>query len=649
MYELIGDETAQNMLHYKIGENFKTMYKETSNDQYLLLAVHQLNRSSSLIESDEERLSLIELNSQAASVAKESADIENVASMLRKATELAKPSFWRFYYDLMLDIFNLAAEVEFSMGHTEVSDELINVILENAACEQDTIRALVITFQTLGHQRKFGDAIKQGRRILELVGEPLPPATLPNVLLEYWRARRDTKNKTDDFFLNLSPTSSENIKIAMKVLEIGSVYGWNADTTFAGLAFLRAMRITVREGSFMGTPYIYSGFALMLTELSGSEGIRFAQLARSKGEREKESLPGSCPLSYMNVLHWTKPICIALEPLLSGYRTGLEIGDLFFGSICISCYALVYFSCGLPLGPNAVDLHCFGSQLRICRQDVALAFIAPSYQFALNLLGESSDPVEISRESIAHHQADIIPDDLLEDETDASFLFMLYLQVFNAYILGELDTVETTMKRISKLPARRVGGTHILNYFFPLVDGLVGFALVKANRSRKASMGLTKRAIAELSKVAKTRPVNSISSLKLLRAEQAATLSQPFEKVKTQFDEVIRQFSRSGHIHYNAIANELAGKFMLTNNDQGRADHYLSRACFLYSDWNAAVKAEQLLKQYPFVQNPQENATSVLRSSIQGKSRFDESRDSLKTSRRERYTENNSSTDFSIG
>ena len=146
-------------------------------------------------------------------------------------------------------------------------------------------------------------------------------------------------------------------------------------------------------------------------------------------------------------------------------------------------------------------------------------------------------------------------------------------------------------------------------------------------------MRVAKKAISELSKVSKTRPVNSYSLLKLLQAEQA-TFSQPVDKVKEQFDVVIKHFSRSGHVHYNAVANELVGKFMLSKHDVDWAEHYLSRACFLYSDWNATVKVEQMLDLYPFIKSPQESSTWSLRRALQGKSRYDENRDSLVSSRR---------------
>ena len=589
-----------------------------------------------MIESSEERISLIKLNQKAAQIAKQTAGIENVAAFLRHATTLVEQSFWRFYYDLILDVFTSSAEVEFSLGHHEISDQIVDIILENAVIEKDTVRALVVKFQTLGHQRKFAKAIEEGCRILKLVGEPLPAITLPNVVFEYWKCQKETKTKPDSYFTDLPQAESEDVGIALKILSIGSVYGWNSGaTTFSGLAFLRSMRITVREGSCEATPWIYSGFAFMLAELgNGEEAARFANLAITRGNQKKEGFPGSVILSYLNVVHWKRPLSVSLEPLLSAYRVGLETGDLFFGTICISCYALVYFSCGLPLGPFAIDLRCYGGQLRICRQEIALNFIAPCHQLALNLLGESDDPLDLSRDSIKRNQPEFFTELMLDDETDAPFLFTLYLQMFNAYILEDVELVEKTLKRISKLKENRLGGTHIMNYFFALMDGLGGLLLVKEKRS-KTGAKISNRAIAELKRMTKTRPVNSVTSLKLLKAQKAALSSKkiPVDKVQAQFNEVIKHFSRSGHVHYNAIANELAGQYMLKHNDEEWARQYFERSCFLYSDWSAKVKVDQMVERYSVIIRPLESQTDPsrpsLKGSIQGKSRYDGRKDSF--------------------
>ena len=59
---------------------------------------------------------------------------------------------------------------------------------------------------------------------------------------------------------------------------------------------------------------------------------------------------------------------------------------------------------------------------------------------------------------------------------------MLFLQLFNAYLVEDLVVLKNTMKHILRLASHHLGGTHIMNYFFPLAEGLAGLSLVKSEK-----------------------------------------------------------------------------------------------------------------------------------------------------------------------
>jgi len=93
-----------------------------------------------------------------------------------------------------------------------------------------------------------------------------------------------------------------------------------------------------------------------------------------------------------------------------------------------------------------------------------------------------------------------------------------------------------------------------------------------------------------------------MTTLKLLRAEKAARQkSTTFQEAKVVYDEAISEFSRSGLNHFCAIANELAGKYMLQKGDADWAQFYLRRAYSKWYEYGAFVKAEQMEKQFMFL------------------------------------------------
>ena len=639
-----GPVSAKDVVHYQIAMSLKDQFEATKDERFLFLAVEQIDRVTIdfLVTRSppEEIYGFILLNHQASRLAKKKGEMQSAAAFLGKAIALTQPSSWRFHYQTMLELYNSSAEVEFGLGRIDTASERVATILHNAVREVDRVRAMVVQFQMYGQQRQFAKAIAEGRAILKLLGEPLPNTGLINIMREYMAVKKATKKKTDAFFVELPETKRSNIRTILKVLQISSVYGWNGDPLYSGLAFLRAMRLTVREGSDVTTPFVYSGYAYMLGLFGDEkEAFRFGKIALDKNEG-KATFPSSCTLTYPSVLHLQLPIAVGLEPLLSSYRVGLETGDLFFGTINISIYALVYFSCGLPLAPLSSDMTNYMTQLRICKQDVPLAFILPTTQLALNLMGQSEDASDLSRESIKRTQPDHFSENVLLDSRDASVLYMMYLEVFLLFILDDgISKLETAMRAIYRLPETRLGGPHIMNYFFVFVDGLVGFRLAREaqkkkplnwRKTRRFANKIAKQSMKVLRQWGKTRPVNSLNLFNLLDAEQRSrNKKMSLEAAKGMYNLAISQFARSGIIHYGAVANELAGLYMLEMDDLFWAKHYLSQACSLYAEWNAVEKAKRMCETYEFI-DFQPTQFSLPRFAIQGRSRFNVVRDSLR-------------------
>ena len=564
---------AMDLVHYHFGTLLKNHWEDTEEERFLFLAVEQLDRVSDryLLAklSQEETLGIMTLNHEASKLAKKKGGMQRVSTFLNKAISLAhnQSSFWRTNYETMLELYNSSAEVEFGLGRLDVATGRIAVIRERAISMSDQVRAMVVQFPMYGHQRQFDKAIAEGRKILRLLGEPIPKTNLFNIMREYLACKKECRGKPDSFFLELCKTKKPHIPTVLKVLQISSVYGWNSDPLYSGLAFLRAMRITMREGSDTTTPFIYSGFAYMLGLFNDEkEAFRFGELALGKNDG-KTTFPSSCCLTYPSVMHLQLPIAVGLEPLLSSYRVGLETGDLFFGTINISIYSIVYFFSGLPLDPLAADMRNYMSQLKICKQDIPLAFILPTCQLALNLMGNSDDPLDLSRAAIKRTQPEYFSENVLLDKNDASVLYMMYLQVFELFILGaDIGRIEAALRDIYQLPETRLGGPHIMNYFFVFVDGLAGLRLsrraasgkpAKWRRTVRFGNKIANGAMKVLRSWAKTRPVNSSSLLALLDAEKnSRNRTCMFQDGRRMYDRAISQFARSGLVLYGAIAIE---------------------------------------------------------------------------------------------
>jgi len=343
-------------------------------------------------------------------------------------------------------------------------------------------------------------------------------------------------------------------------------FGYNGDTTFTDLRFLRMMRLSIRHGSCVMTPFAYSGYGYMLAVMGErSEGFRFSQLAQ-KQITESLSLPGTYVFVHGFLQqHLKRPAALSLDPLLRAYRVGLETGVMLFGSLDLCVYSIAYtYAAGLPLAPFASDMRSFARQLVICQQHTALLHLVPQLLLALNLMGKTTDAGIVTWDACRKER--LFGADVVVDEDGWAFVTISYAQLLVSYILGDLARAEETYQGISGLATQRWPGTHFFNYFMAFLDSLLMNWLQRERPGNKKYRRGAQRAIKELKGYAKTGSVDCVGILKLLQAEQSA---MPAKKAVSEhvgremYDEAIIQLSRCGMSHFAVIANERAGELLL--------------------------------------------------------------------------------------
>ena len=539
VYAMIPREATE-QLHHLLGQQIWKALSDEGDPSNIFLAADQWNRGAACLTSTEDRMFLVKLNYKAALAAKSQVGIETASRFLDKALEASQDSFWEMDYDTMLQLHSFAAEVAFNRGDFDRSEEFTRCVLHFAKVTQDKIRALVARALAHGVRRDFAQGIRECRTLLDLLGVKMPRSSIFSFLVEISKTKKVLKNKEDRDILNIPDMKSKDMILAMKLLQHGSIFGWNSDTTFAGLAYLRMMQLTIQKGWCEVTPYALSGYAFLLAALGQEkEAFRYSQLALLSS-RSRLAQPDVNMMVHSFTAHFERPAAQSLPPLLAGYRSGLDTGDMMCGSICMCCYSHVYLFSGLPLDSFAADMEQFARQLKVCRQDLALAFLLPALQLALNLSGKSDDPKDVSVESIQKLEAYNSSMFVDAAHEDPSVLFIYYLQVFSGFLFADNTLMERGLERIRSRKLKKLEGTQILNLFFILVDGLANFALYRANPRRRGKCWRhAHAAMRELEKLAKKRSINCVGILGLLRAEAASfSKRKTTDQVKRLYDDV---------------------------------------------------------------------------------------------------------------
>jgi hypothetical protein len=445
--------------------------------------------------------------------------------------------------------------------------------------------------QSFGSQRMYAHAIKEARRLLAELGERLPTVNKLTLAMECRRARHMVQSRSDEELSFLEPILDDRRRWIAKILQAAAVYGWSGDKSFAELVFMRMMRVTLSCGSCESTPFAFAGYGLMVSSLGNEiEGSRFADLA-TRQVKDKYSFPSTTVLVHTFLAHLQRPVAESLEPLLASYRVGLETGELNFGAMAVCNYAFLYIFSGSKLKTFIPDMRNFACQLRLCGQDNSMCYVLPMLQLAMNLCAQTDNAVDLSWGACVNQHA--FSEGLQFDVNSQAVIFLDYAQMFNAYILNDLDIAREAGKRANQATLR---GTHFSNAFHAFIDGLVYLALYRRDRENKKYLKTANHAISRLTDYAKKRSINCLGMLLLLQAEKSS-LSLGKHDAKKAYNEAISQLNRSGFGHFAAIANERAGEFMEVCNDSYYSEHYFSKAAVLYDKWGASQKTKMMAKR----------------------------------------------------
>ena len=584
----MANEKEVALLHLRIGKYIQEM----DDDQYLLDAADQLNRGSLLLVHEMERLELIELNLEVSPLASKRGGINLMTDYLEKAVSLVKERDWTRSYNLALEVHTRSAEAEATRGRFDKCDARISTVLQYAKSPDDTIRARFVRLQILGTQGYIRLALLESRKLLAELGERLPASNRVSLLLEFKRARRLVQCKTDADLESLPPITDSKLLWIAKILNTASLFAWDFDPTCASILFMRLFSHSLVNGCCESTPYGYASYGTFAANMGfEDEGSRFADLAL-RVVKDKADYPTAALVVYQNLNHLKHTFRDGLKPLLATHKLGLEIGNLHIVALGFTAYTMIYHLCGQPLGPLADCHRNFGSQLHLCGQEVSLAYTLPSLRFALNLLGETDNPLLLSLDA-CKEQLDFCKG-LNLYESAASQTCRHYLQAFSAYILGDLELAGDALHRtkLAKLPV-----SHVSNIFHSFIDGLVNLALYRKTGKKKFRRMAT-RATTWIAKLAEKQPQNCTGMHLLLQAEQESATSTDKKRLRRLYLDAINNFDQAGFLHFAAIANERAGECMGRCDDDYRKQKYMCKARDLYQAWGAIVKVKSMEGKY---------------------------------------------------
>jgi predicted ATPase len=598
-YENTTLDIERHKLHLQIGRILRSFYAARPEDDLLFAAVDHLNKGRHFLDNDDERIDLIQLNQKSSENARARSALFSAANFSSKAIDLLKFEYdWMDHYDLLLHVYNDAAELNFACGRFDLSLRRCLEIHRHARNLKDKLAASYIRVEVLYSQNKIMEAINSCLSVLKSLGEPLDkkPSVFP-IRAEWRKTRKMMKGVEPSSLLSLQPMQDPIKRQTQRYLSLLVKISFNAiNDQMLPMAILRMFQNALIYGACDSTPCSIAGYGSLCAAMGTfDEAVNYGNLAIQMCERmgSEICIPSTYSIVYSTLHHVRNPLLEGIEPLLKGYRCGVGNGEVQYAASCAAISASMGFHCALPLKAYTEDLKSVCDQLKLLKQESSWALVIPYWRAAMNLSGTGSrdDRAMTQHSGLSQFSADNAGSvDGQNGEMVRIYHMVGYIVL---YIFNDFEGASRTREKMHTKTWPKC--SHFMGFFELCFSGLLDFALYREKGSWSA-LRRAKAVTKSMGKLVKEGAVNC-NGMNLLLLAELKSLTRNVEECKRLYEAAMKSFSASGFFHLQAIANERLAEYMKKRNKPALTwQAYLRVATKLYAEWGAAAKVSQLIE-----------------------------------------------------
>eukprot|EP00339_Tiarina_fusa_P000461 CAMPEP_0117002134 /NCGR_PEP_ID=MMETSP0472-20121206/3906_1 /TAXON_ID=693140 ORGANISM="Tiarina fusus, Strain LIS" /NCGR_SAMPLE_ID=MMETSP0472 /ASSEMBLY_ACC=CAM_ASM_000603 /LENGTH=1051 /DNA_ID=CAMNT_0004702383 /DNA_START=156 /DNA_END=3311 /DNA_ORIENTATION=+ len=595
-YKLISHQERE-AFHLTIGRELWKSFDDIEDlENHIFIILGQIRGGADLISYQEERNDVAALCLRAGELAICSSSFQTASEYLLLGVSMLGDSCWQDEYELSLELYNAAAEVEYSIANFDNVEKLATEIFQNTRWFPDTLRAHSIHVYSLGSRGHMLKAIERGLDVLDSLGEQFPVKKSANsIAVAVKRIKGMLRGKSNDALLRMPLMDNPEKIAAMQMMNIMFLYAYIAVPTLAPLIAVRMVKLTIEYGLCDVSSVGFVTFAMLLSGSGNDvdEGFRCGELAMKIYNKfhNKAWLGRLSAWFYGSVCIWKKPVRMVFEPLKNAHRVALETGDIDFAMLNANIYCWESFDISSLIKLEKIIMG-FSNRMKAYGHESVLMMIKPLWQMVHNFMGRAHvDPKTLTGE-IMEQEYTI---QYARENNKTLLIWLHFYRLLLAYMFGDYESAEihATVCRVAE--SNPFGSSdRVLLVFY---DGLVTLAQGKKSRAR---MQQAKRCIKTFKKWAKQSPENFLGKLYFLEAEHAAATGD-HKRAHSKYTSAISLSREGGYIMQHALANERAGLYFLEKGDEDTAKTYLREALAVYNKWGGITKCEYLMETYPFL------------------------------------------------
>ncbi len=603
IYTLI-EEAEKKNIHLSIAKALSGTTTENELPDKIFDIVNQWNIAVGLVDNEDTKLYLANLNLMAARKAVISAAYPQALQYFEKSLQLTNETYWQTQYDFILQLTGEAAEAAYFCGEYDKVDAWVNNIMQYSRSLLDSTKGYEVSIKKLIAQTKLLDAISLGLVILNKMGikfsaKPGKAATLIGLLQTKWALRK----KTIDYFTNLPEMDDNEKNAVMRILSDISSAAYFAAPQLVPLLIFKMVRLTVKHGLSRKSPYSFAAYGFILSAYMGEtdNGITYGQIALNLAKKLKADELNASIMTTNNVFltHWRKPLHETIDDLEKAFKSSLESGDTEWGSYAAHNMAYQLFIMGFPLNDLAKRTEMLDTQIEKFRQNLTIKRLRIFRQSIYNLINETAHPEVLTGDIF--NETEISLNDISENNK-VYFQNLYFQKLFLALVFNLSDEAYKHAETAGRFHESVRGSAIYPLYYFYRALAISGLFNGTEGSVKKRDLNILRKDIYLMKKFEKLSPENYTYKRFLLEAEYNQ-ITGDHDQAKILYDEALKAASENNMVHDLAICWERAAKFFLNTKQEVLARFYLQNSYKTYLRWGAGAKLKQMLERYPLLES----------------------------------------------
>ncbi|MEH2067347.1 MAG: AAA family ATPase [Nostoc sp.] len=631
-YSLIPEEQKK-PIHLKIGLLLLNNIPVAEQEERIFELVNQFNIAVEFICHQTKRDQLAQMNLIAGRKALASTAYPAAVKYLTTGIQLLADDSWETNYELILALYETAAEAAYLDGDFEQTEQLAEVVLARGKTLIDKVKVYEVKIKAYGAQNQALKGINTALAFLKLLGVEFPEhPSQSDVQLVMAEIASNLAGRRIEDLIDLPEMTEAQMLAVMNILSSTHALTYQATPELFALFLIKQIDLSLQYGNAPLSAFAYVNYGVILCGLVGDieSGYQFGKLAVNLLSRLQIKEISAKILSSFNpiVRPWKEHAKEILKPLLQAYFLGTETGDLEFAAYSLHAYSYCSYFIGRELSGLEQEIANYNNATRQMKQEIVFKWNTIYWQSVLNLLGRAEKSSYLIGE--VYNEEKMLP--LHWETKDRLGLLYLYVSKLHlCYLFQEFHQAVENATQAKGYLDIAIGHLVVpILYFYDSLAGLAIYCDVSISE-QKCILDRVQANQEKMKVWAHHAPMNYLHKYCLVEAERYRIGCQYLDAIEL-YDRAITLAKEHEYVNEEALAQELTAKFYLEWGKHKIAQSYLTDAYYSYVRWGAVAKVEDLVKRYPLLLAPvfqQEKLKLNIHSSQESTSRNNISLSSL--------------------